>query len=220
MPGWQLSDEDGLGIKVWATLKGESEPRVLSLLLAQARTRNSTLWADDPKQQLAYLAQKRWARLYASDVILGVYTPDEFDAPAPRDMGAAEVVRPIIPQELLDAAQAAADKGVAAYQDFWKNTGKDNRKALETEHERLRTTAINADKSRTVETPPSTPAATTQATGEITITFDQMIQKLNKATTEDGLYIAYDWSSSMDDQSRLGEIETHFNTRLAAIRGE
>ena len=42
-------------------------------MLAQARTRNSTLWADDPRQQLAYLAVKRWARLYCPEVILGVY---------------------------------------------------------------------------------------------------------------------------------------------------
>ncbi|ENE8833853.1 recombinase RecT, partial [Escherichia coli] len=56
-------------------------PRVLELLLAQARTRNSTLWADDPRQQLAYLALKRWARLYCPEVILGVYTRDELDEP-------------------------------------------------------------------------------------------------------------------------------------------
>lgn len=78
-PGWSLKDEEGLGIKVWATIKGEDEPRMLELFLAQARTRNSTLWADDPRQQLAYLATKRWARLYCPDVIMGVYTPDEFD---------------------------------------------------------------------------------------------------------------------------------------------
>lgn len=48
-------------------------------MLAQARTRNSTLWADDPRQQLAYLAVKRWARLYCPEVILGVYTIDELE---------------------------------------------------------------------------------------------------------------------------------------------
>lgn len=79
VPGWQLKDEDGLGIRVWATIKGEDKPRVLELLLAQARTRNSTLWADDPKQQLAYLAVKRWARLHTPDVIMGVYTKDELE---------------------------------------------------------------------------------------------------------------------------------------------
>jgi hypothetical protein len=38
VPGWALKDEEGIGIKVWATKKGESEPRYLDLLLAQART--------------------------------------------------------------------------------------------------------------------------------------------------------------------------------------
>lgn len=82
VPAWSMADEDGCGIIVRATLVGETEPRELRLLLAQARTRNSGLWADDPKQQLAYLAVKRWARLYAPDVILGVYTPDELEDPA------------------------------------------------------------------------------------------------------------------------------------------
>lgn len=93
VPNWTPQDEEGCGVKAWATLKGEDEPRELVLLLTQARTRNSTLWADDPRQQLAYLAQKRWCRLYAPDVLLGVYTPDELESPpAERDMGSAEVV--------------------------------------------------------------------------------------------------------------------------------
>ncbi|TKK20240.1 enterohemolysin [Enterobacter cancerogenus] len=79
VPGWTMADEAGIGIIIRATLKGEEQPRELDLLLAQARTRNSTLWADDPRQQLAYLAVKRWARLFCPDVILGVYTPDELD---------------------------------------------------------------------------------------------------------------------------------------------
>lgn len=96
VPGWKLQDEEGLGVRVWATFRGEDEPRVLELLLAQARTRNSTLWADDPRQQLAYLATKRWSRLYCPDVILGVYSPDELEESKPgvRDMGAADVVKP------------------------------------------------------------------------------------------------------------------------------
>lgn len=74
---WTLAEEKGLGVTVWATIKGEDEPRVLDLLLSQAGVRNSPLWGQDPKQQLAYLAVKRWARLHCPDVILGVYTPDE-----------------------------------------------------------------------------------------------------------------------------------------------
>lgn len=79
VPGWTLADEEGIGIIISARLHGEDKPRELDILLAQARVRNSTLWADDPRQQLAYLAVKRWSRLYCPDVILGVYTPDELE---------------------------------------------------------------------------------------------------------------------------------------------
>lgn len=83
-------------VKVWTTIKGENAPRVLELAMSQASVRNSPLWKSDPKQQLAYLAVKRWARLHTPDVILGVYTPDELEQvdPAPasvRDMGEAQL---------------------------------------------------------------------------------------------------------------------------------
>ncbi|HBY8508765.1 TPA: recombinase RecT [Escherichia coli] len=74
----------GLTVTVWATLKGESEPRTLTISMAQAGVRNSPLWEQDPRQQLAYLCVKRWARLHAPDVLLGVYTPDELQEAAPR----------------------------------------------------------------------------------------------------------------------------------------
>ena len=67
-----------LGVRVSATLRGENEPRVIDISMAQVGpVRNSPLWVADPRQQIAYLATKRWARLYCPDVILGVYTPDE-----------------------------------------------------------------------------------------------------------------------------------------------
>lgn len=74
----------GITVTVWATLKGESEPRTLTISMAQAGVRNSPLWEQDPRQQLAYLCTKRWARLHAPDVLLGVYTPDELQEAAPR----------------------------------------------------------------------------------------------------------------------------------------
>jgi len=76
VPNWSPKDEEGCGVEVSAQLaNGKTES--IELMLTQARTRNSTLWADDPYQQLCYLAVKRWARLYTPDVILGVYTVDE-----------------------------------------------------------------------------------------------------------------------------------------------
>lgn len=77
---WNLSDEEGLGVEVSATLVGEDEPRTLRLLLRQCYPRFSTQWATDPQQQITYAATKKWARRYCPDVILGVYTPDELEA--------------------------------------------------------------------------------------------------------------------------------------------
>jgi hypothetical protein len=114
VPGWALKDEEGIGIKVWATKKGESEPRYLDLLLAQARTRNSTMWADDPKMQLAYLAQKKWSRLYTPGVILGVYTPDELEEPVIRDINP----EPEAPQE----AEVYSNEEFAEKKPDWKAT--------------------------------------------------------------------------------------------------
>lgn len=131
VPDWTMADETGIGIIIRARLKGEDEPRELDLLLAQARVRNSTLWADDPRQQLAYLAVKRWARLYCPDVILGVYTPDELEErqekvinpdPAPRvtvqeitsNVGTTSAQEPItnidtLADEFRDRIEAAED---------------------------------------------------------------------------------------------------------------
>ena len=100
-PAWSQDDEAGCGVRVWATLRGETEPRVLELLLSQATVRNSTLWASDPKQQLAYLATKRWARLYTPDVILGVYTQDELRQREPID---------VTPVQVDDDGATAADR--------------------------------------------------------------------------------------------------------------
>lgn len=78
-----------IGVICRATFIGDDEPTELSLTMAQVgHVRNSPLWAADPRQQLAYLAAKRFSRLYCPDVILGVYTPDELAAreEAPRNV--------------------------------------------------------------------------------------------------------------------------------------
>lgn len=158
VPDYSMTDENGLGVKVWATIKGEAQPRVLELLLVQASVRNSPLWATDPKQQLAYLAVKRWTRLYAPDVILGVYTPDEFEQTAQveqktQHMGAAEVVAPEVPAALTEAADRAAAGGVATYSKFWQDAGKDGRALLAGGHEARKAIAVKADADRTIEQP-------------------------------------------------------------------
>ena len=60
------------------------------------KVKNSPLWTTNPKQQIGYLQARNWARLYAPDAMLGVYTTDELGAapPAEKHMGAADVVPP------------------------------------------------------------------------------------------------------------------------------
>ena len=211
-------DSPQMQCRVGAVIRGENEITWGEWLNeAKVTTKNSPLWKTNPKQQMGYLQVKNWARAYAPGAILGVYTPDEFDMPPPVNMGQAEVVKDEVPQELFDEAEAAAKAGVAAYQKFWAATGKANRKLLDAEHAEFKSIASEADQARTVDT---TKTQTNAATGEVTVTFDQVIAKLNKATSEDALYVAMDWSNAMNDQSRMGEVEAHFNVRLAAIKGE
>ena len=42
--------------------------------------KNSPLWKNNPKQQFGYLQARNWARLYAPEAMLGVYTTDELEA--------------------------------------------------------------------------------------------------------------------------------------------
>ena len=70
-------------IRVGAVLSGDEEITWGEWLhVGDVGVKNSPLWKTAPKQQAAYLAVKYWARLFCPEVILGVYSPDEFDEPA------------------------------------------------------------------------------------------------------------------------------------------
>ncbi|MFM0155698.1 RecT family recombinase [Paraburkholderia sediminicola] len=223
---WTIKDEEGLGVRVWATFKGETEPRELRLLLAQAGTRNSPLWGQDPKQQLAYLAVKRWSRLYCPDVILGVYTPDELDElPKQHDMGAAEVLSPEPSEALVNEARAAANKGVAAYQTFWASTTKDNRKLLATEHETLKATALRVDAERTVDNGASSQAASQQSAVQQsgpTVTFADVMSSMQSAVNRsdlDALNAAADMIRSVTSEDERNELSGEYRAFVETIEG-
>lgn len=226
VPAWRQEDEQGLGVKVWATVKGESAPRELTLLMTQARTRNSTLWTEDPKQQIAYLAQKRWARLYAPDVILGVYTPDELVESPTKHMGSVdEVPAPPaadIPPQLMNQAREAADKGMAAYQKFWGEAGPDNRKLLAKEHEGLKARAQQADNERTLDNPPSPAPAPAQTVTDLEpkqVTAEGVRKRMTDAKNEDALNVAADWIGEVDNPAERAELSAYYDQRLNEIRG-
>lgn len=220
VPDWDTKDEQGLGVKIWATIKGEREPRVLELLMTQARTRNSTLWTEDPKQQLAYLAQKRWARLYAPDVIMGVYTPDELESyQPPIDMGTAQTDgQPAVSAALLESAEAAAEKGMAGYQAFWGAASKEDRKSLAGEHERLKAKAKAADDSRTVDAEAKTVASAPAAADEITA--EVVLKRINDAKTLDALMVAADWVNAITDKAEADKLTARYMERSAEFEGQ
>ncbi|MCW7552106.1 recombinase RecT [Endozoicomonas gorgoniicola] len=110
VPDWKPEDEKGLWCEVSATMVGESEPRVLRLMLSQAQPRLSTQWATDPKQQLSYATLKKWARLHCPDVMLGIYTPEELQNRTP-------VEKDVTPDSDLKARLKAQGESLAVRTD-------------------------------------------------------------------------------------------------------
>jgi hypothetical protein len=78
--------------------------------------------------------------------------PHDVDEPA---HAAQQSTLPEPPAELLVAAKTAAAKGEEAYQKFFADTGKENRKALAAHHDTLKAQATAADRARTVEAEPT-----------------------------------------------------------------
>jgi len=65
-------------IVVTGTPKGAKKPCSLSGTVKDWRTHgNGSPWDKQPETQLVYRGTRQWARLYAPEAILGVYTPDE-----------------------------------------------------------------------------------------------------------------------------------------------
>lgn len=100
----------------------EAEPRVIEGTVGQWKTRgNGSPWEnpDNHERQLAYRGAREWARRHAPAVMLGVYTPDEFDAEDMRDVtprkGLVARETEIDPTETpgTEPARAASEESVA-----------------------------------------------------------------------------------------------------------
>jgi hypothetical protein len=117
-----IGDGDDRRCTVWGTFKGEDEPHKYTSeplgKLREARGRNefgvvkgSPLWEAVPEVQLAYSSVRQWARLFASETLLGVYTPDELQDGEPID-----VTPPgnSLAQRLKNAKAAHASQGFDA----------------------------------------------------------------------------------------------------------
>ena len=70
-------------IVVSGQLQGELEPRTVEVELKAAKTGNR-VWTTQPDQQLMYHGCRVWARRHTPELMLGVWSPEEFEEPAPR----------------------------------------------------------------------------------------------------------------------------------------
>lgn len=79
--------------------QGETDPREwASPEIGKIKIKNSPEWISNPDKQLFYHASRDWARIWAPDVLLGIYTRDEMMAidhgPTERSGGLAERLPP------------------------------------------------------------------------------------------------------------------------------
>jgi hypothetical protein len=107
-PDWQDKDEEGLGVIVRAKVRGENQPRELTVMMRECFPRNSTLWALRPSQQICYTACRAFANVAAPGIFMGV--------PFSTDLEAEEMVEvnPLRParDDFKDSASAAAAAAV------------------------------------------------------------------------------------------------------------
>jgi phage recombination protein Bet len=196
--------------------KDRSRPVRVTEFMAECRREGVGPWKSHPKRMLRHKAMIQCARLAFG--FGGIYDQDEAErinessAPTVQHMGAADVVQEPASPELVAKAEAAAAQGMKAYQQFWGATVPTDRRSLTAagHHERLKRAAADSDAARTVEA-----AAPQQAARG----FDEVLQALCSAATEDELYEAgaslHDFEG---DDGRL--LELKFSERLAQIRGE
>jgi hypothetical protein len=68
-------------ITVSGKVRGEKAARSVSVILRDART-NAAVWKTQPDQQLMYHGSRVWARRHVPELMLGVWSPEEFPAEA------------------------------------------------------------------------------------------------------------------------------------------
>jgi hypothetical protein len=79
-PRYSFAGEgDGRTCTIAVFFKDEAEAYTYTTPPLRQIRKNSSLWKDDPDQQLGYFAVRSFARRYIPEVLGGVYSRDEFD---------------------------------------------------------------------------------------------------------------------------------------------
>ncbi|CAN7323214.1 recombinase RecT [Variovorax sp. LjRoot84] len=214
------ADEDGLGVIVRAQLRGESKMRELTVMMSQAYPRFSTQWATDPKQQISYLALRKFVRLHKPGVILGVYTNDEMEAPGEKFMGSAEVVStPAPPPPAPPPPAAWPDDKLAQrfpkYQE-WLAAGKTHDEIIAFAETKGTLSEAQKKKIRALKAPAGAKADAAKVdptTGEVTdavpkVTYAQVADKLHAAQDRAQLAAAAELIAQVADEQQRAELTT------------
>lgn len=150
-------------ITVAGLLRGESQPRSIEVTLKNAKT-TASVWKTQPDQQLMYHGTRVWARRHTPELMLGVWSPEEFDeqAPVQRKPAAAapnamltetaanhnpstdEVIEQAT--DPMQAGKEAAERGTDALKTWWESIGAPAQKKLKGELPGWKKTASDADK--------------------------------------------------------------------------
>lgn len=82
-----------LSVTVSAMRASDGEVKTIELDWATAKTDNK-YWTIQPEQQLCYAGARVWARRWTPGPLLGIYAPEEFDAPKDSFAGTTIEIRP------------------------------------------------------------------------------------------------------------------------------
>lgn len=131
--------------------KDRSHPIKVTEWMAECKRNGVGPWQSHPRRMLRHKAMIQCARLAFG--YTGIYDQDEAerisDATAPAAPSKSESV-PEAPQELVSAAEEAANAGTESYRAFWEARNATERKQLAPSHAAYKAIAQDADREASV----------------------------------------------------------------------
>ncbi len=200
-----------LDCTVRGKIRGDDDIHELTLESAKITTKNSPLWKQAEKVQLAYYTMRAWARLFTPEVMLGIYTPDELEAETVMnpDTGTQQVIPPRPTRESVKAEKEAAER---MRKEQVQNEGHARSIARETDHdpetgeviedepedsdaaEEQGSAQAEETAQQTVQTKPTAPK-----NPDFEVIADMLIEKINKASMPKALNaILQDYGAELD----------------------
>jgi hypothetical protein len=97
-------------ITVSGRLASEATPRTVTVAIKDAST-NNNVWRTQPDQQLMYHGARVWARRHTPELMLGVWSPEEFNDQGARPPAASapEIVKPQPADDIMTHSVTSAE---------------------------------------------------------------------------------------------------------------